>query len=187
MTRPLARAAALALLAAAAGCATSSEGTPEAAIAASLQQYRHQSEAFADRRQTLVRERLAIAQEAQADTARTQIEVARILSVWRIARDSERLGLYEQVVGATREAGAAVETLEKLLADQREALDKAETRVEVHGDKLTAAAKALAALGDERKLSELASRYVKFLVKTREELKKLDDNGAKPGDRPPPQ
>lgn len=188
MTRraDVALSAVLLLAALPAGCATSTEGGPELAVAAALSQYRQQSEDFAERRKVLTRERLAIVQEAQADTARTQIDLARTVAQWRIAKDDDRLSLYQQVLGATREAGAAVESLERLLAEQREALEKADTRVEVHGDKLSAAAKALTALGSAQALSDLASRYVKFLVSAHEELEKLERPTASPDDRPPP-
>ena len=156
------------------GCASQAVGgSPEAAVAAALQQYRRKADSFTAERRAVVRDRLALRLLAEEDAARVRAQASARVSVWRIAGDKELLDAYQRVVDASREGGEAIEALDRMREESQAAVDKSDTRMAVRAEKLAAAGKALSALAEQRSLAKLVMTYLAFLRSTDAELKKL--------------
>jgi len=159
-----------------AGCATRGGAvkvTPEASIAATIQQFQKDADDFAASRRAVVRERQRLLDEAEADTARAKARTEQIKTLWQIAGDQEKLQLYDGILAASQQAASALDAIDTLVEEHRANQARLDTKANIRQDKLAAVAKALLSLGSDDSLKDVAKFYVGFIAATKDQIEAL--------------
>jgi len=157
-----------------AGCGAK-EVRPETELAAVTAMFKRDMANFARQRQAIVKARQRDLNEQRTLEAATQVDTTRMVTVWRMTKDTTRLELFEAVRAASLSAGESEAAIAKLREENEAALSAATTRFALDERKLGEVIQALMALGAERKLADQAKFYIAYVSKTREGLEALED------------
>jgi hypothetical protein len=160
---------------------------PEVSIAALIQQFQKDADAFTARRRVIVRERQALLDETEEDTARAKIRSDELLALWRLTGQNDKVQLYEGAIAASKTAAATLSTVGALVDQHRAAQAALDTQAKFRQDKLSAVAKALTTLGADEPLEDQAKFYVGYLRETKVAIDALQQQATQPppGSAPP--
>jgi hypothetical protein len=156
------------------------EVSAEASIAALIREFQKNADDFTAARRVVVRERQALLDETEEETARAKNRTDELTTVWGFTGGKPKLELLQGIIGASRTSATALADLNALVEEHRAALAQLDTKASFRQDKLSAAAKALTATGSEGSLDEQAKFYVGYLHDTKAAVEALQHEATKP-------
>lgn len=156
----------------------------ETRLAGAIQQFQKSAGEFSESRRAIVQERQRAIAETEEAAARTRAETERMIGLWRLADDNDRIKLYERLVASAKAAGDAAEALDRLRDEHDAAIAQADTKVKVREEKLTAAIEALTSLGTAKKPKDALKFYIGFAQDTMNDIQRLQDEAKGASKKP---
>jgi hypothetical protein len=154
--------------------------TPELRLAAIIRQFQKSADDFTAARGDVVRLRQSVLDRTEEAAVRSRINADQKRTLWQVAGERDKVALLDGVLAASASAAKSLEALSALADEHRTQLAKLESKSNFRQDKLTAAAKALTALGSPESLADLAKFYVSYVAQTRDAIGALQKAALNP-------